>query len=279
MLLPRTSPPFHLTGLNIASACIDFWHVVECLLAATARYVSWPRGAERRNLAAAMGQFTLSRKKPVGIVDGTAQYIRRPGLDEPLFYSGRKKRHFLNHLVFCDWRGRILAVRAGFTGRTHDGVCYRECDLFKEPGSFFARDETLLADCGFQACNLLTPLPQRGQLSNRQLAYNRLVRRHRVVVEFLFGALKAKFGMLSGIWRHRLPMASPVFILCCQLMNAYMQFNRKFIRGATFQGNEALAEWEVKLLQRFGGDYANTNRFRVEQFFESEEGRNLIRNF
>ncbi|GIM12176.1 hypothetical protein Vretimale_15585 [Volvox reticuliferus] len=218
----------------------------------------------------------------VGIIDGTAQYIRRPGADEPLFYNGRKKRHFLNHLVVCDWRGRILAVRTGFTGKTHDGVAYRACDLYTQRRRFFAAGQTLLADNGFESCGLITPMKkQRGQaMSSNNRAYNRLVRRYRVVIEFLFGAMKIKFGMISGVWRHSLPRANMIFMLCCQLMNYYMRVNRKYIRGDRFSLNEmAMEAWEEAVLRGTGNDWEQSDRDSVRAFFQSPEGRRLIAGF
>ncbi|GIL93017.1 hypothetical protein Vretimale_15449 [Volvox reticuliferus] len=271
-----------MSGLNIASICEDFWHVVECLLVATEDAIQWPDPAARRALSSNSMRGVGRDMAAVGIIDGTAQYIRRPGADEPLFYNGRKKRHFLNHLVVCDWRGRILAVRTGFTGKTHDGVAYRACDLYTQRRRFFAAGQTLLADNGFESCGLITPMKkQRGQaMSSNNRAYNRLVRRYRVVIEFLFGAMKIKFGMISGVWRHSLPRANMIFMLCCQLMNYYMRVNRKYIRGDRFSLNEmAMEAWEEAVLRGTGNDWEQSDRDSVRAFFQSPEGRRLIAGF
>ena len=271
-----------MSGLNVASVCQDFWHVVECLLAATEDNIRWPDPSSRRSLASVIPPLRTA-KFPIGVVDGTAQFIRRPGADEPLFYNGRKKRHFFNHLVVCDWRGRILAVRTGFTGKTHDGVAYRASNLFTRSTQFFGPDQTLLADNGFEACGLITPFKNQrggGALSSEQKYRNRLIRRYRVVVEFLFGAMKTKFGMISGIWRHSLPRANMVFMLCCQLMNFYMATNRKYIRGERFVLNHmSLEAWEEALLRGTGNDWAQTSRERVRDFFNTMEGQNILQNF
>ena len=256
--------------------------MVECLVAATADCIKWPTAPERRALVGAMAEFVEGRgPAPIGIVDGTAQYVRRPGPDEALYYNGRKKRHFVNHLVVCDWRGCIIAVRAGFTGKTHDGVAYRSTDLYERRGQFFHQGQTLLADCGFRGCQLITPILARQDraLTGEELAFNRVVRRYRVVVEFVFGALKNKFRILSNVWRFSLERAPVVFALCCQLFNFYMAKSGKYVRDRNFQAGRVLADWEAGLLRRVGGDWANTEREQVRRFFASAEGHALFDNW
>lgn len=271
-----------MSGLNVASVCEDFWHVVECLAVATEHYIAWPNEGRREELASSMHdvQPQPGLMHPIGVVDGTAQFIRRPGPNEPLYYNGRKKRHFINHLVVCDWRGRIMHVMAGFTGKTHDGVAYRQSNLFTNRRAYFSRHQTLLADNGFQGCGLVTPFTrQRGALTAYERGFNQFVRRHRVVIEFVFGAMKSKFGILRGEWRHSLARANAVFLLCCQLMNFYMDTNKRYVRGPAFRITRALEEWERSALSQLGGDWTMRSRAQIRQYFMSPEVQPIYANF
>lgn len=267
-----------MSGLNVASVCDNFWHVCECLLAATEDQIRWPGAAERNTLARQAG--ALTRFGVVGVVDGTVQYICRPGADEPLYYNGRKKRHFLNHLVVCDWRGCIRAIRVGFYGRTHDSVAYKSCDLYTNKQAYFAQGQRLIADCGFMGCgNVTVPYVARPTLTQGQRAFNREVRRQRVVIEFLFGAMKSKFRILSGTWRHGLHRANSVFALCCQLTNMYMHANRRYIRGQAWRHGQMLEGWEEALLRQFGGDWSRLNRVQVREYLQSPAAQHLFDNW
>ncbi len=270
------------SGLNVCSLCDDFWHVCECLLVVTQDCILWPSSADRAALQQTMVDLAPAPGTllPIGVVDGTAQYVRRPGADEPLYYNGRKKRHFLNHLVVCDWRGRIMAAFVGYNGRTHDSIAYRTCPLHTRRREFFSQGQTLLADNGFQGCDLLTPVTRRGSgPSERERMYNKLVRRYRVVIEFLFGAMKSKFGIIAGTWRHNLARADMVFMLCCQLMNFYMDVNGKTVRGRAFRNRLDMEEWEQVAFGQCNGNWQALDDGELRALFSTPAMQRIYEQF
>jgi hypothetical protein len=92
------------------------------------------------------------------------------------FYSGRKKRHFRNNLVWVDWRGGIRDVMPGFDGREHDSTVCRLTEWHTQRERFFDDAQTCMADCGFQGCDLVTPAPVSAAHTPNMERYNKTLR-------------------------------------------------------------------------------------------------------
>lgn len=79
---------------------------------------------------------------------------------------------------------------------------------------------------------------------------NRAIRRHRVVIEFLFGSLKKRFSIVRQPWPRAAnrDFARDVFYCCCLLQNFWMR-KYGYLRGEAFRLRRTYEIWEEKLLQ------------------------------
>lgn len=238
-------------GLNQAGLSDDFYHFLPCVLEALADEISWPDEAERRQLEGSLWDFPSSGLiVPILVLDGTLQEVQRPRSKdtEAMFYLGRKTGHFFNHQVICQWNGKIRAAYVGFYGSKHDSACYKDTPVYVARDEHFSSRQTMLADSGYYGCHVL-PI-RKAPLSAEEMQLNARMRRHRVIIEFVFGALKNKFHILRKVWPSgaNLEMAPFVFFVCCQLLNFWMS-KYGYLRGAAYKVRHELEVWEQRLLQ------------------------------
>jgi hypothetical protein len=214
---------------------------------------------------------------PVAIVDGTLQPINRPSLDQNKFYTGRKKGHALNHIVVCDWRGKWLYAKVGFAGKTHDALAFSNTELFAYWQRFFSPHQTMLADSGFIGYGLCTPhkASPHAALSTTEREHNKVVARHRIVIECSIGYTKSHWQILQGRWRWNLSRAPTVFLLCLQLTNLLYEWHG-YLRGEKYQQQGNWEAWEAELGQRVAWDLANESAVSAvlenPAFYSSMEG-------
>ena len=253
-------------GQNQQGLSDDFHHFLIGILIALDDEIRWPNAAERQTLEGAIYGFRRGLfLVPIGIVDGTPQFTNRPvdKVQAALMYNGRKKRHGHNHQVCCRWDGHILGVQS-FYLHANDTLCYQLTPWHQSKGSHFSGQQTLLADAGYEGCGLLHV--RKNVSTDQERAFNALVRRHRVLIEFVFGALKTKFKIVQKTWTHTqgsrdsacLHTASDTFFACCQLLNYWMD-KYGHLRGAKYRVRHELEVWEERLLQHVraqGGAHA-----------------------
>lgn len=163
-------------------------------------------------------EVTLSREEIWTLFfDGTEQQVERPGNKEEqkAFYSGKKKRHTIKHLVVVvkkrkRGRGkrklRIALVSKAFAGRTHDKRMYEETRTLSPPG---ARRK---GDLGFLGTILEVPIkkPKGKKLTPRQKAHNRRFSSERVCVEHGIGKMK-QWQVLAQRFRNPLGDHTVIF--------------------------------------------------------------------
>jgi len=131
--------------------------------------------------------------------DGTEQPVNRPTKGQRQWYSGKKKRHTITHLValtkkrkkngYDKRKLRIAAVSKAFTGKTRDKRMYEKTRPYAPPGV------SKKADLGFLGTNLILPRrkPRNGTLTYEQKARNQRHASDRVCIEHGIGKMK--------IWR------------------------------------------------------------------------------
>jgi len=213
--------------------------------------IQWPSAVERLHLRGTLWDFPASDVLcPIFLLDGVIQKTSKPhDSTEALMYCSRKRTHGFNHQIICRWDGKIVAVYPGFFGSTHDSACFKLTELHSARGNFFSDNETMIADCGYQDCGILNV--RKAPLDVAGRALNRLLRRHRVLIEFVIGGVKQKFQLVQSIWKHRRSAASDAFFVACQLFNYWMR-KYGYLRGAAYQQRHELEEWEAKLLRLAG---------------------------
>jgi len=130
--------------------------------------------------------------------DATERAIPRPSRRQRRYYSGKKKRHTIEHQVVVvrkrktpgrktqRRRVRIAAVSSAFTGSTHDKKVYDRTRVVVPPGV------KRTGDTAYVGTPLETPTrePRNGALTPRQKARNRRVSRRRIVAEHGIGKMK-----------------------------------------------------------------------------------------
>ena len=210
------------SGQNQQGLSDDFYHMVPATLEALDDEIRWPTQPERVALRGKIWDFPASGVAcPIGLVDGSIQPIQTPhDGSEPLFYCSRKSVHGWNHQLVCRWDGKLLGVFPGFYGSVHDSLCYRMTDLHINMGQYFSGTESLIGDCGYQGCGILHV--RKGATTREELQYNSRLRRHRVLIEFVIGAIKKKFSIVGKVWTRgggNLRLANDTFVVCCQLFN------------------------------------------------------------
>ena len=240
-------------GHNQQALSDDFYHILFCALEALDAQIQWPNAAERMALRGSLWDFpSTSALCPIGIIDGTIQEVSQPGdASEPLMYCSRKSVHGYNHQIVCRWDGKILAVFPGFYGSNHDSICYRMTDLYTQRATSFSDNETLMADAGYEGCGIMHV--EKAPTHASMIEYNRRLRRHRVLIEFVIGSVKNKFQLVQKCWVRgaNRQFASDAFVVACQLLNFWMS-RYGYLRGVEYQQKHALERWEAKLLELAG---------------------------
>lgn len=148
-------------------------------------------------------------KDVVCVVDGTEPQVPRPASPiQSEYYSGKKKRHSVNFLVFV-WilTGEIFHVSNHFNG-AHD---QRDWTAGKYAQRFEEKDYGILADGGFyfnraedqRSMKGYKPIkkPRGGNLTPDQQEYNRHLSQYRVIVENSIGRMK-QWRVFKSIFRH-----------------------------------------------------------------------------
>ena len=125
-------------------------------------------------------------------------------------------------------------------------------DVYHQATDFFSGKQVAMADSGFQGCDLLSILKaaKGAGLTVGEKEINRLLRRHRVLIEFVIGGVKRKFRIVSEPFvkhpnSHRAP---DVFFVACQLFN-FWQSEYGYLRGEAYTLEHEYEMWEKKLLR------------------------------
>jgi hypothetical protein len=94
------------------------------------------------------GEDTLSSHLSahiLGIIDGTVHKIRRPSVDQHLWWNENYQFHAVHSLFIVDFEGRIVAVQTGIPGSFHDSCVAKHSELFKA----IVKEKLLIGDPGF----------------------------------------------------------------------------------------------------------------------------------
>jgi hypothetical protein len=142
------------------------------------------------------------------VIDSREQRVPRPGgphgRQKP-YYSGKKRAHTLKTQLAVSPSGRIESVSPSTPGSVNDVRLLRETGLLGR----LAGGEAGLTDKGYEGADRgeragVLVLPKKDRRKNpcteADRARNRLIARHRIVVEHVFAQL-TRFGALRQQWR------------------------------------------------------------------------------
>lgn len=209
----RIYPTYELLGyffnLHKRNAQLNVRAVLEVLDTLDDFPFDRPRGDRRAlsDLDQVMNAFPQVRL----IIDAKEQRVQRPQQSydaQKPYYSGKKKAHTLKNQFAVDPRGVIESVSVSVAGgATHDVTLLRQTDLL----SRLTADEGAMVDKGYVGIDkdypdLLLIIPFKAKrkqpLTEEQKAYNRLLARHRIVVEHTLAQVN-RFTVLRQVFRGR----------------------------------------------------------------------------
>jgi len=181
--------------------------------------ISWPNLEERKQLHGKIFGFPDA----IGVVDCTISRRHRSGYWQLEFYRGDKHVCFVNTLIVCDYRGRMIHVQTGYPGRGADQNCYNNSDLFLFEDYFFDGNETLLCDGGFSGHRLISPLPADLVEEEEALIPGRkLHSRQRAIVENVNAFLK-RYRVTSAVSRHSYADQTTSIFVACLIANKQLK--------------------------------------------------------
>ena len=140
-------------------------------------------------------------------------------------------------------------MERGFYGSVQDAKCFECLPQHSQRATYYSGTQTALADSGFEGCGLLNARKGAAAVTEVGRHLNRAIRRHRVLIEFLFGSLKKRFSICQRPWPRAAnrESAPDVFYACCLLQNFWMR-KYGYLRGFSYRVRRELEEWERKLL-------------------------------
>ena len=226
----RVYPTYELLGWLFGLDKSNAWHNAQDVLAVLEGMTAFPfdrpgRGRTRLGTAdAVMAAFPDVRV----VIDAKEQGFRRPaGWEEQKpFYSGKRKRHTLKNQVVCTPTGRIGSVSKTAPGRTHDLTVLRhdgaldrlpaDAGVMADKGSVGVG-----ADAGGRPVVVPAKATRNHPLTDDQKASNRVINRHRVVVEHVMAQLN-RFQVLRQTFRSVFGRHTQVFRVVALLVDRRM---------------------------------------------------------
>ena len=213
----------HFSHLHVSTVYRIIDHVTFSINTALDDMIAWPSSGEREILH---GRLSVC-DGAVAVLDGTHCPIQAPTHYSNTYYSGYKCKHTQNYLVLVDWLGMVLHIDGPHAGRENDRADYKASELFTDPGKYVHPDEYILADGGFiDGPQLLVPI--HSTVINNQTdedskagmtAYNKEFTANRLIVEDVFGWLKARACVLNTAWPRQLDRQATIFNAACRLHN------------------------------------------------------------
>ncbi|KAJ8911891.1 hypothetical protein NQ315_012305 [Exocentrus adspersus] len=184
--------------------------------------IYWPTAQERNVIERDFRQNGFPGV--IGAIDGSHIKIDIPAVD-PDSYLNRKGYHSIQMQVVCDSKKKIRDLFVGYPGSVHDSRVFRVSPL-SETLEEKCQNMYILGDSGYPLLpNLLTPFRDRGQLTRRQINYNRKLSKNRYIVEHCFGLLKQKFRQLYHVKLRKIVNIVHLIRACCVLHNMSLEDN------------------------------------------------------
>lgn len=105
-------------------------------------------------------------------------------------------------------------TKGGLPGKVHDKALADFYNVHSE----IDNDEWILADSGYQgSIRFITPFKGRN-LTVKEKLINRMIGRHRVLVENVLGQIKV-FNCLKNPWRNKICLHKVCWIVICNITN------------------------------------------------------------
>ena len=121
----------------------------------------------------------------------------KPQIDPETYWS--RKRYSINVQIICNERRETIYYQVGYPGSCPDTVCFRTCDIFRNPQRYLSNGEYILADGGY-LLNNRTLIPYRNPQEFEKQVFNQKISSARNIVEHGMGIIKdgTRFGWRLG---------------------------------------------------------------------------------
>jgi len=188
-------------------------------------------------------------RNAIGSVDCTNIPIERPFESESFYYSEKDKGHAMLFLAIIDRYGRIRWIDRGSpAGLVSEKQAYERFGREHRPHLPIDRGIRLLGDGLYNNLSSVWFPYSLGDLGrervgprkNKMKAFNKLLRKYRVQVEWMFGVLKRNWKCLATAWRNDLRLLGSTVLAACLLYNYLRR-----VRGIEKDALEHLEEARV----------------------------------
>lgn len=123
----------------------------------------------------------------IGIVDGTVHKIRRPSIDQHLWWNDNYQFHAVHSLFLVDFAGKIIAIQTGIPGSFHDSAVARHNELFSDS----LQDQLAIGDPGFGGVDYIVAGYKTNQLNYPgRREFDRISRSEQVKIEHVNNFVK-----------------------------------------------------------------------------------------
>ncbi|XP_028419108.1 putative nuclease HARBI1 [Dendronephthya gigantea] len=161
----------------------------------------------------------------IGCIDCTHIRIQAPHLNEN-YYVNRKRYHSINVQAICDDRGKFINLVARWPGSVHDSHIFRMSQIqqFIEQHHTSLEDGIILGDSGY-ALKPYLMTPYTDPTTAKERAFNRSLKKTRVLIEQVFGRWKRRFHLLHSEIRMEPEKVCLLIGACAVLQNIAIMFN------------------------------------------------------
>ena len=198
-------------------------HVTSSINDTLAHVIHWPTADDRK----ALHGWVAVCDKAIAYLDGTHLPISRPTTKPAAYWSSYKSKYTQNYLVCVNVFALITYIDGPFPGRGNDRGAFNQCTLATHYTDFVSDGEVIVADGGFMGGpQLLVPLhvdvithARSEEEKLDMLSFNDELSEGRVLVEDVFGWLKATARILEGRFRGCRGKRPAVFRATCCVYN------------------------------------------------------------
>ena len=206
---------------NTLTRCVD--HVTRCINTTLEHVISWPAPEDRKSLHG----WVAVCDKAVAFLDGTHLPISRPNDHPAAYWSTYKSKYTQNYLVCVNPFALITYVDGPFPGRGNDRGAFNQCTLASNHTQYVSDGEVIVADGGFMGgpqllvpfhSDTITHAASEDEKAD-MISFNDELSEGRVLVEDVFGWLKATCRILESRWRGSKRKQPEVFKATCCMYN------------------------------------------------------------
>ncbi|QRV93585.1 DDE superfamily endonuclease [Ceratobasidium sp. AG-Ba] len=192
--------PKLLTSIGEGTVVLYCRRVIRAVREYGLECVVWPTAGEKEQIKKQFKQL-CGLDGIIGSLDGTHCGLETRPRVAGSAYISRKKTLSVNVQAIVKPNGQFIAFQSGWAGSRPDISAWPDMHVYLERERLFAPGEFLLADGGYPPSPWVLIPYARNELGadDRRRRFNNQISKARVVVEWAFGRLKARFPALRRL--------------------------------------------------------------------------------